>query len=583
MFENLFVAAKQSIKEEVVKVNVNFRFESNNKYENSEFGYFLYYDKNTKKIYFAKIASVCRFTNESELKESITSSVCGLQFKNGYLQLRFKEDIREESKDILKDVYAKSNMDKMRDRNFSIYHTFKFESFSYALPVVDKDLFKKTNLFLDLILPEYSIVPEVPGKNKNFAKIVNEDGQLFLTLTNQQMIEVDYQYLLQEKHKELYRPYFYEFLPNEYVQQKLQESEYNEEQLYEVEIISEKNKKDYQNDLLEGVLLFSASPIIQIRAYIKFLHTDQDETIQTQFNKIETFLQTQIVTTDNKTEIEQVFMEKLSVTSQTKVNYAVNIYNVGQANWIQILVYDDKGDLLSSIIYDIGIGSCLDNNLRKQITQQAASDIQNNSLFILSHWDMDHIQGVVELKREQFNTSWVAPDLPRGASNGAKRLAAFLSIDSSITAIFVNHNLNGELIVDNQFFMLGKGKGNGPSKRLGTSYTVNNNLGLILVIKTTSEKMLFPGDCEYIQFPSAFHQSYDALVVSHHGAKIKQADLTSIGFVASGSDKFAVSCVGRNREYPKQCHKNTIEALGYKVYETREFVDINKPCQKRLL
>lgn len=584
MFENLFIASRQNIKEEIVTVKTNFRFNGIEEYEKQKIGFFFYYNIEKRKLYYAELASVCQVFNKEELKTSISAFVCGLQFKNGYLQLNFKSNLEETTEEILKNLYAKSNKEMVGDRNFSFSHTFMTRNFHYALPIIDRGLFNQDNTFLDLILHEDSIIPKVTGENKHFAKIIDEDGQLFLSLTNQKMLKMDYEYLLQEQHKELYRPYFYEFALSDQAQQIIKENDYKDELLYEIEIISKKDAQSYEkekNTLLEGTLLFSASPIKEIPAYIKILHTNLDQTIQMQFNEIENFLQGQIETSHNKDEIEKAFLEKVSLTTGMNVSYTVNIYNVGQANWIQIFVYDSEQKLISSIVYDIGMGSCLDVNLRKQVAEKAANSIERNNLFVLSHWDMDHILGVVELKRHQFHTTWIMPDLPKKLSNGAKRLAAFLSIDPNINSVFVDESLKGQIIFDNEFFMLGKGKSNNPST--DTSYTVNNNLGLILVIKTATQKMLFPGDCEYIQFPVGFFQNYDAMVISHHGAKIKQLDLTILGFpIANCTNKFAVSCVGKNPSYPETAHKGTIEALGYKLDKTRNYKDVDRPCQKVL-
>lgn len=69
-----------------------------------------------------------------------------------------------------------------------------------------------------------------------------------------------------------------------------------------------------------------------------------------------------------------------------------------------------------------------------------------------------------------------------------------------------------------------------------TSYSENNNLGLLLVIKTQQQKkkMLFSGDCEYIQFPTKFLKPYDNLVVPNHGAKVKYDDLNQIMITKKG-------------------------------------------------
>jgi len=606
MGKNLFIALKQDIKNEIVIINVNFNYSKYNKDKmHQEPGHFFYYNRLKKKLYYAEISSIKEFHSKEVLKKTISDSVCAMQFKDGLFQIKFKNSLREESINILKDVYAKSNIDMIGDRAFSIYHTLKLGGFAYSLPVVDKAIFMVNDAFRNMLLYDNSIIPNDFEERKTFAKIVNEDGVFSLTLMNENMLEIDYQYLLGEKHSEIYRPYFYEFFLSQsdqkFLKGELERQSYIEGVLYEIELISIKNKEERlkegsQEKLLEGELIFSASPIKSIPAYIRILNTNIDGSIEECYDEITNLLVQKMPVFNDTEKIEALFMDKILLVNQANVNFKVKIYNVGQGNWIHILVYDGE-ILISKIVLDIGIGNHLDNSLRESITKQAASEIQDNYIFILSHWDLDHIKGVIELKKEQFETGWFVPELPDNPSQGAKRLAAFLTVNSNITSIFIANYLNGQVLFDNKYFKLGKGKGNGYWKecdicsgrgclqwRSQVSYTAENNLGLILVIKTESKKMLFPGDCEYIQFPEDFvnNQDYDAIVVSHHGAEIKQSDLTSLGFIQSGVNKFAVVCVGKNGNYPKSNHINSVENLGFKVVETRAYKDISNPCQFKL-
>jgi len=590
MSENLFIVSKKEIKSEIIQINIKFNLYSDKEGSLKEFEHFFYYNSNKKKLYYAKIISVQKIQSKRGIKGKISELACILKFKNGFFQIAFKEALHEESLNILKDVYAKSNRMMIGDRAFSIYHTFKVSNFAYALPVVDKTMFMVNDVFRDLLLYDNYMIPSASEERKTFAQIVDEDGELSLTLTNENMIDVDYQYLFGEQYREIFRPYFYEFTLSESAQQKLKDElkrqNYSEDLLYEIEIISIRNLKDRTNErLLEGELLFSASPIKRIPTYIKLLHTNSNQRVNTQFLAIQRFLTTQIATVQNGNQIERAFMDKVPISNTADINYEVKIFNVGQGNWIHILVYEGK-KLISKVIFDIGIGNGkgghLDKTLRSLITKNAAREIIDNYIFVLSHWDSDHIQGVIELQRNQFYTTWIMPNLPDKVKNGAKRLAAFLMIDPNINGIFVDHSLNGRLIFDNPCFKLGKGKGDGPGTQV--SYTKENNLGLILVIKTERGKMLFPGDCEYIQFPNNFitGQCYDALIVSHHGAKIKQSNLTSIGFIKSRTKKFAAVCVGKDTDYPESAHRDSIKALGYKVHNTRDYRNVSNPCRFKL-
>lgn len=575
MKKNIFIASNQPITDEIIWINYKFKGNYDEEGLLEKFEHFFYYNKFEKKLYYAKIAFVIEAMGEPDyMRESQNKNICLVQFKGIRLHFQFEEDIDEAPLEMLKDVYAQRNARMIGDRAFSIYKTSKLSEFSYALPIVDEATFMMTNQFREMLLYDNSIIPENEEERKTFAKIVNEDGELSLTLTNENMIKVDYEYILEEKHRETYRPYFYEFILSKEAQEKLKSEGYSEEKLYEVEIISVRGIKEEPKDLLDkglykGILLFSASPVKRVQSYIKILHTNPNSVVDNQFREIENFVSSQITTVTDKKDIEDLFMENISLSGNSKINYEIKVYNVGQGNWIHIQVYDDK-DLKAQIIFDIGIGKHEDVVLRSNVTKNAAAEIKDNYMFILSHWDVDHIQGIVELQRNQFYKTWIIPNLPpKNVREGAKRLAAFLTIEPKIKAMFIDHALNGHLIFENKYFKLGKGLGDSPGNQV--SYTQENNLGLILVIKTEDNKMLFPGDCEYIQFPDSFlnNQDYKALIVSHHGAKINQSDLTSLGLIKSGAKKFAAVCVGKDKSYPKSCHKSSIKDLGYAVKETR--------------
>lgn len=613
MTRNLFLTGNQDLMKEIVIVNYNYDLDKFLIDNDKKGGHFFYYNRKNKNLYYGIISSINKFQYKHTNKKHIDELSCDIKFKNGFFQIRFEKKIKKESLNILKDVYAKRNKKLIGDRGASLYYSLKSSNFKYALPIIDETLFMNSNVFIEKILYDASIIPNKSEKRKTFAKIVNEDGQYFLTLMNEVMLQVDYEFLLNELTGIEYRPYFYEFFldenQNDYLKEGIDKEIYIEGKLYEIELYSIKEKNILENDkdqIFKGQVMFSASPTRDIPAYLKILQTEIEDSIIRIFEDIDRLLKNKANLVKDKKFIEDSFMEKLLLSNDLSLNikYETIVFNVGQGNWILILIY--KGaTLISKIIFDIGIGNKIDKKLRDSITSQASQEITDNYLFMLSHWDLDHIKGITELNRSQFETTWIVPEIPDSARQSAKRLAAFLIINSNITSIFIPNSLNGETIFTNTYFELGKGYGNGEWHecetcanlgkkgcqwyREGVSYTAENNLGLILVIKTKDKKMLFPGDCEYIQFPSQFiNQNYDALVVSHHGATIKQKDLESLGFINSGKNKFAVVCVGRkhkdeDKNYPKKLHETSIINLGFKLVKTRDYMDINNPCKYKLI
>jgi len=579
---NLFIAANQKIKDEEIQINENFKWEKSGAvYDfSTKNKHFFYYYRSEGELYYAQLKSIKHLEFISEANKSISDYELLVKFKNGFFLIEFINPIKEVSLDILKDVYAKRNIKMIGDRRYSIYHTIQASDFSYSLPEIDSTIFMKTNEFRDMLLYENYIIPEKSERRKTFAKIVNEDNEFSLTLTNENMLEVDYRYLLEDQHKEIYRPYFYEFFPSERSQRnikiEIERQNYSEEVLYEIKIVSKRDVKGKDDEsMLDGELLFSASPVMRIPVYIKILHTNKDKILEKQWQDIEAVTKKNISTVTNAKRIEQAFMKKIPLTNSSSIKYHVKIYNVGQGNWIDISVYDGI-NLIATIVFDIGIGKKQPNsNLCASITKNAAKKIKNNTLFVLSHWDLDHIQGIVELERNQFNTTWIVPELPKKSSNGALRLAAFLSIDSNIFSVFIDHSLNGSVIFENKFFRFGKGEGK------ATSYTIENNSGLILAIKKSKKKMLFPGDCDYSQFPMKFiNDKYEASIISHHGAAIKSSHLK---YINCQIIKFAAVCVGKGKKYPNSSHISSVLAKGCQLHQTKKFKLVSNPCQYKLV
>ncbi|MCA0971373.1 hypothetical protein LCM20_12275 [Halobacillus litoralis] len=589
MSESIFIASKQNIQREIVKINIRFTPSS---IEALSHFFFIQRSRNSKKLYYAEIASIIEIPFEENLEEMLSEQLCIIEFNNGIFIFHFKNSIHQEPINILENVYAKSNSEMMGDRFFSIYHTMHSSNFSFSLPVIDASEFNleeteatQEHNIRESLLYDNSIIPDVSEDKKIYARIVKEDEVFSLTLTNKKMLNFDYEYLFEEKHKEVYRPYFYEFSLSESSQQRIAYGDYDEDKLYEINLISLRNiQAKNPEELLEGVLLFSASPIKQIPAYVEIKGENKEESVSKKSDLIRDFFKQTHYTIQDKKKIEDGFMQKISLSNQHNLTYEVEIFNVGQGNWIHINIFDKK-KFISRLVFDIGIGNGKgghsDKKLRSLITMNAANDIDEKSTFVLSHWDSDHIQGVVELQTKQFFTTWIVPALPDKPKNGALRLAAFLKVDSNIEDYFIDHRLNGQLIFDNSYIKLGKGQGHGPSTKV--SYTKENNSGLILAIKKANKQMLFPGDCEYIELPACFtHQEYEALIVSHHGASIKQSSLNSLGFISPSTKKNAVVCVGKNTSYPKECHKDSIVNLGYELHETRDYKTANQPCLLKL-
>ncbi|WP_431027790.1 hypothetical protein [Lysinibacillus sp. LZ02] len=545
-------------------------------------GYLFLLNKDDGKVYIGEIIEISCSTDEQidDYKIEINGKI---------FFVKLCEGLQEFSIDVLEMIYSKNQRKNLGLKSFSLKNTYYKRNFKFARPIIhDYDFLLRNHMvddFRNYILEDNSFFNK-DNKKKIYAKFLEEDERYFFSLTNKKMIEEDFRVF--EIAGENYRPYFYEFYIEKYTSLQIKELQIGE--IYEV-IITDTyyQAEDEENDMYIGNLLFSASPLVEIPAKL-IIKSRLSDSEKQQINASETALRGILETekTNDKDLIETNIMEK--IPTKGDLEFETTIYNVGQGNWSKITASDFDGNKLD-IIYDIGIGSSQNLSLTKRIARKAISDIAVNHIFILSHWDLDHIKGITNLSEPQFNTTWIVPDLPSNLSFPAIRLALYLYKHSNINVVFVSDELNNKEIFSNQYMALGKGEGkeigtyairNGQSYK--TSYTVNNNIGLVLCIKNTDEKILFTGDCEYIQLPIEFlNENYYAIVMAHHGAKINYNDLTEIGMLPASNDRAkAYVCVGKNNNYPNSEHKGAIENLSFTVVETRSYTDINNQIKIQL-
>lgn len=545
-------------------------------------GYLFLLNKYDMKVYIGEIIEISISTDEQ-------TDVYEIEIKEKKFFLKLFEKMQEFNMDVLEMIYSRNQKKHLGLTSLSLKNTYYRKNFKFARPIIyDYDFLLKNHKvhdFRDYILKDKSFFNN-RDNNKIYAKFLEEDGRYFFSLTNKKMINEDLNVF--ENLNENYRPYFYEFYIEKYTSLQIKEFQIGE--IYEV-IITDKyyEVKDQEKDIYIGNLLFSASPLIEIPAKLIIksrLSNSEKQLINLSKEKLKAILEKE--KTNDKDIIEKSIMDK--IPTKEELYFETTIYNVGQGNWSKITATDLRENTLD-IIYDIGMGSSQNLSLTKKIAQKAASDIADSHIFILSHWDLDHIKGITSLSESQFNTTWIVPDLPSNLSFPAIRLAIYLYRHPNINVVFVSDKLNNKEIFSNQYIALGKGEGNElgtyatrNNQRYRTSYTINNNIGLVLCIKNNDEKILFTGDCEYIQLPVEFlNENYYAIVMAHHGAKINYDDLNKIGMLPTSNDRAkAYVCVGKNIDYPNSEHKSAIENLNFTVVETRRYTDVNNQIKIQL-
>lgn len=548
---------------------------------NSNPGYLFLVDKKRNVLRISKIDKIRSFSEGKSKVDNINNFTFSIQ--NHEFEIQLKNDFQYIPIETLKMVYSKKQIKEIGNENHSIYSTMKIGEYKFSTPTIHNlNLFKsilKKNKFKEKLLYNNSIF-SAKNEGEIYGQFLEEDGEVFFSLTNKKMLKEDLSFIITKMenmdYTSDYRPYFYEFyLTDNLYLNKTRNLALEIGEIYEVEI-----NKDHEDEGINGELVFSASPVITELANLKITNklTKREKKL---IKENEDLIKSKIISIDNKVEIEESIMKNFTDWKILDFTFEVTVLNVGKGNWINVKVINEKDEKID-IVFDIGIGNSSNPQLIKTIASRAASELDEKHIFILSHWDLDHIKGIRYLTDLQFETTWVVPELPKSASFAALRLASYLKFQRKIDEVFVSGNLNNQLIFKNKLLMLGKGQGldiganaqrNGHSEKV--SYNSNNNLGLLLSVGDDKGKtMLLAGDCEYIQFPSEFLKSYSTMVISHHGAKINVANLQNIGLLPSKYDSKAIVCVGKENCYPNNEHKKSIENLGYDLIETRTYSDI---------
>lgn len=585
VLENIFISTNLNFNKEVIKINSRIKYISHfiNKVNNNP-GYLYIYLNDEEQLYVAKIKTISS-------KRQNDNECIKIKLGGRYIFINYQLNIRSYSTQILKYLYARQNSHNLKDVKKSIFMTNKKYNFQFSRPIIDEERLHKDFLnteklldkqdFSNSILYKGLIIPPKEDGNKTYAFLIEEDEEYFLTLTNNKMIDLDLQYINEEYPQDLppYKPYFYDFYPSESQKLKylLSGLSDNKDEIFEVNFLLEE-EIDNKENLIEGKVVFSASPIKRINAYIESLIETKNPDVIRKIKELKNNTKNKIKTEDSQKKIERKIMDGL-IHKGNKFENELNVYNVGQGNWSKI---DFKNHItkekIFTIVFDIGIGNNAPENVHK-IAVDAAKELNGNYMIMLSHWDQDHIKGIIHLEKEQFENLWVVPDLPKSnVSTGALRLAAFLHFDPFIESIFIDNSFNNKVIVDNNYLMLGKGEGRNSGvnvlrgrSTIKTKYNDKNNLGLILVIKNDQKKILLPGDCEYIQFPDKFiNVSYNFFVASHHGANTNIKDLSDVGFFKVAKDTKAIVCVGDVKDYPCPVHMLMLEKLGYVIEKTKD-------------
>lgn len=525
--------------------------------------------------------------SNSNINHDKTENIKQINIQVDDRQLEFKvSNFIKIDENELKQLYAKRNSKYVGASSCSFYYTYLYNDdgsrksksghFKFSRPIMASEAFDSK--LASKILKDYYIIPE---ENDPVYAIINEEDEGYVvSLITERTINEDLMFIESEE-IDYYRPYFYEFIINpnnfEYLTNNLEIGA-----TYEVQLTLDKSDSttvsddymDYsETGRLSGEVFFSASPPRTIDGYIEFLDKNIPKKIGDDLQKFikDSYKMTNPYVTCDYQKIEDEFFKNIPMNFEVD---SVKAYDVGQGNWVKIQLAENNNDYFD-IVFDVGRSSRASKNSKYDKNAiQAVKELNKNNMFVLSHWDLDHISGIIHLNENQFKTTWIVPQLTLNMSMNAFRLAAYLVKVPDINCVLVRKCLNGKVIINSPQITLAKGKGKDIGrncKNTKTKYNDKNNLGLILSLKNKGKKALLCGDCEYIQMPDNFLNEYDFMVASHHGAEthVDKSELKN----RTSAQKTALFTVNTNcKSYPKDLHTNHLKQLGYdccEIYNTK--------------
>lgn len=407
----------------------------------------------------------------------------------------------------------------------------------------------------------------IPISNNNYqisliTKQMMDQDRRFISLTNQigELLSPDDENFLKG-----YHPFFFEFYVDKtkYSDEPLKKSsgKWKEMKIF----FSQEKTTDKHDNYIHGFVIFAASPLKRKGAYLKFTNNDDEIDFKDSFSQLLSNGSQQI-----NTAVRDNYIQLLNSTQNI---YGI-IWNVGQANCISLMLNQEE------TFFDIGLpvsGSIPydDNNKAREHLKNS-----NPKVIILSHWDLDHILGVVDIganssPKDSYNVYtncyWIVPDLSllNNRSYSSERLCYYLLKQEVIW--LVNHtNCNSPILQQNNISIW---QGNGRNSNGGRK----NNIGLIIKIDYLSDisaqqSVLLSGDCAYEAMPHQLIDNEYCLVISpHHGSRKTIPNLK-----AENHNARAVISVGENTyHHPDIEHISVLLKNDFRVYFTAGCNKIN--------
>lgn len=385
-----------------------------------------------------------------------------------------------------------------------------------------------------------------------------------------------------------FTPYFYEFsafIKNEETI-KILSQYYENGSYYRFKLISSNDNSNMIEDemnVITGETLFSASPIDIRKSQLVIV----DKVIDPKYLVDDIVNYSDFETKDN-------VLDNMSPIAVKEFNNSLNQCLPRVVDTVKYTMYHVGQGLCSYISFNRNYGMFFDIGFSRDARKDTSIQLDASGFYnkyknrtpkaiFLSHWDLDHILGVVYCSKEIYNRIWIAPNIneikPKKRSNSALRLSKYISLRESMlnlskmrsyatyekTLFLISKNYN-----DNQVFksnngklILHKGKGTGTKNHSNKE----NNIGLILEIRN-SKKLLLTGDVDYIKMPkSIINRKFDFLQVPHHGANVGTPIYRPTKVIESIAI-VPVSKVNRHNHPKDKEHLDILEGYGFRIHRT---------------
>ena len=368
-----------------------------------------------------------------------------------------------------------------------------------------------------------------------------------------------------------YHPYVFEFLSS--CSRRAYEEYYRKiEGKWVRAELTERGKKRTRKNVLSGNVVLCASPIVRKSKCLCLYKSGIKKEIRDALEKPVEFI---LYANNNLDKINDVYIRDFCDKLDPSRLFSSIIYNVGQGNFIE-MSFGDRTNCRHTVLFDVGITveeniKMDDNDCENEYIKENIEHFNkiNPETIILSHWDIDHILGVVYVNAwvEDSNIIWIAPDytdmlnVTKTKQNNVTQSAIILLAYLLKTGKKVYlANKRGKLVCKSSDDKIKIWQGDGKSG----CFTKTNNIGLVieLSLDDTHGEMLFPGDCEYSHMPQECVHSYDFMVASHHAAKQNIPQ----NLKAASSGAICVCSLGENSyRHPSMKFIQNIREQGFMV------------------